>query len=149
MITPMTFQFSNIQLVHVMSLFSHFVHYILYLLIANSKCFQTDMTYIYIQQIYSLILTAHVCKVFIRSKKKFKVSLMVFNNTFNNISVISWNQFYWWKKLEYLEKTIAMLQVMVIGTDCTGSCKSNYHTITTTTAPIFLQLYNISYLLVN
>jgi hypothetical protein len=23
----------------------------------------------------------------------------------------------------------------VIGTDCTGSCKSNYHTITTTTAP--------------
>ena len=39
---------------------------------------------------------------------------------------------------KYLEKTIAMLQVMVIGTDCTGSCKSNYHTITTTTAPIFL-----------
>jgi hypothetical protein len=24
---------------------------------------------------------------------------------------------------------------VVIGTDCTGSCKSNYHTITTTTAP--------------
>ena len=24
---------------------------------------------------------------------------------------------------------------MVIGTDCMGSCKSNYHTITTTTAP--------------
>ena len=24
---------------------------------------------------------------------------------------------------------------MVIGTDCTGSCKSNYHMITTTTAP--------------
>jgi hypothetical protein len=24
----------------------------------------------------------------------------------------------------------------VIGTDCTGSCKSNYHTITTTMAPI-------------
>ena len=24
---------------------------------------------------------------------------------------------------------------MVIGTDCTGSCKSNYHAITTTTAP--------------
>jgi len=23
----------------------------------------------------------------------------------------------------------------VIDTDCTGSCKSNYHTITTTTAP--------------
>jgi len=24
--------------------------------------------------------------------------------------------------------------LVVIGTDCTGSCKSNYHTITTTTA---------------
>jgi len=24
---------------------------------------------------------------------------------------------------------------MMIGTDCTGSCKSNYHTITTTTVP--------------
>jgi len=26
--------------------------------------------------------------------------------------------------------------LVVIGTDCTGSCKSNYHTITTTTATI-------------
>jgi len=25
---------------------------------------------------------------------------------------------------------------VVIGTDYTGSCKSNYHTITTTTAPV-------------
>ena len=25
--------------------------------------------------------------------------------------------------------------LVVIGTDCIGSCKSNYHTITTTTAP--------------
>jgi hypothetical protein len=25
---------------------------------------------------------------------------------------------------------------VVIGTDCTGSCKSNYHTITATTAPV-------------
>ena len=38
---------------------------------------------------------------------------------------------------------------MVIGTDCTGSCKSNYHTITTTTAPSFIgdlsSLYRSSY----
>ena len=29
----------------------------------------------------------------------------------------------------------------MIGTDCTGSCKSNYHTIATTTTPIVLVLY--------
>jgi len=28
--------------------------------------------------------------------------------------------------------------LVVIGTDCKGSCKSNYHTITTTTAPSFI-----------
>jgi hypothetical protein len=28
-----------------------------------------------------------------------------------------------------------LLKVVVIGTDCIGSCKSNYYTITTTTAP--------------
>jgi hypothetical protein len=27
--------------------------------------------------------------------------------------------------------------LVMIGTDCTGSCKSNYHTIMTTTAPRF------------
>jgi len=32
--------------------------------------------------------------------------------------------------------------LVVIGTDCTGSCKSNYHTITTTTAPIYIYMFN-------
>jgi hypothetical protein len=60
------------------------------------------------------------------------------------------SQFYWWRKLEYPGKTTDLSQVtekrieytfpwigfelttlVVIGTDCTGSCKSNYHTITT------------------
>jgi hypothetical protein len=83
---------------------------------------------------------------------------MVFNATFNNISVISWWQFYWWRKCDNPEKTINLLQVrqtlshnvvssthhlsgiklttlVVICTDGKGSCKSNYYTIMTTTDP--------------
>jgi len=41
----------------------------------------------------------------------FVVRVMVFNATFNNISVISW-QFYWWRKQEYTEKTTNLPQVI-------------------------------------
>jgi len=29
---------------------------------------------------------------------KVRVRVMVLNSTFNNISVIAWSQFYWWRK---------------------------------------------------
>jgi hypothetical protein len=39
------------------------------------------------------------------------VWFMVFKATFNNISVLSGGEFYWWRKLEYPEKTTDMSQV--------------------------------------
>ena len=49
---------------------------------------------------------------------------MVFNATFNSISVISW-------------RSISLVGETRVPTchNCTGSCKCNYHMITTTTAP--------------
>ena len=89
-------------------------------------------------------------------KHKF-VCLMVFNATFNNISVISWWSVLLVEETEGPWKTTDLSQVtnklyyhimlytspwtrfelttsVVIGTGCIGSCKSNYHTITATTA---------------
>jgi hypothetical protein len=83
---------------------------------------------------------------------------MVFNTTFNNLQVISWRsdllvEEIWvpgenhipvashWQTYHIIlyEYTLPsarfeLTTLMVIGTDCTGSCKSNYHMIMTTTA---------------
>jgi len=82
--------------------------------------------------------------------------LMMFNATFNNISVISWRSILLVKKIEGPGKNhrpvaghwqtlshnvehLALIEIrahnitsVVIGTDCIGSCKSNYHAITVT-----------------
>jgi len=72
---------------------------------------------------------------------------MVVSAAFNNISARSWRSVS--RKPEYSEKTTDLSQVtdklyhimselttlVVIGTDCIDSCKSNYHAITTTTSP--------------
>ena len=87
----------------------------------------------------------------------FGFSFMLFNATFNNISVNRAGQVYWGMKPEDLEKTTDLSHVtdklyhlilytlpwsrfelttsVMKGTDCIGSCKSNYHTITAMTAP--------------
>jgi hypothetical protein len=96
-------------------------------------------------------------RVILKSQRFLFAYLMVFNATFNNISAISWRSVYLWKKLEDLEKSNDMSQVtnklyhnvlyislcsrfelttsVVIVTDCIGSCKTNYHTITAMTVP--------------
>jgi hypothetical protein len=85
---------------------------------------------------------------------------MVFNATFNNISVIPWmsvllaedTRVPWeyhrpvishWQTLSHNVVSITLRHerdsnsyLLVMGTDCIGSCKSNYHTIMTTTPPI-------------
>jgi hypothetical protein len=88
------------------------------------------------------------------------VWLLVFNATFNNISVVSWRSDL---LVEDPEKTTDLPQVIdklyhivlytspwsrfelttlvVTGTDCIDSCKSNYHTITTTTASKCIGFY--------
>jgi len=92
---------------------------------------------------------------FVFSVFDLRIKFMVFNATFNNISVISgWSVLlcgetgvfvenhrsavsHWHTLLSHnvvhLTTGFELTILVVIGTDCTCNCKSNYHTITTTT----------------
>ena len=90
---------------------------------------------------------------------KKRVDLVWFYTTFNNTSVISWQSVLFleetggrgenhrpvvshWQTLSHNVVHLPLIEIqthitsVVIGTDCTSSCKSNYHTITATTAPL-------------
>ena len=126
-------------------------------------------------QILDITKSINTDYYFIENKKILKLifwfcGFMVFNITFNNISVISrqsvlltedtgvpgenhWTVASHWQTLSHntlhpwarFKLTISV----VIGTDCIGSCKSNYHAITATTASNFrnyfidLMIFNI------
>jgi hypothetical protein len=88
------------------------------------------------------------------------VCLMMFYATFNNISVISWRsvllveetgvpgEIDWpavnhWQTLSYnVVSPERDSNLVVIGTDCIGSCKSNYHIVMTTTVSYCIMSQN-------
>jgi hypothetical protein len=88
------------------------------------------------------------------------VYFMVLNATFNNISVMSWRSVLLmvetrgpgenhrpvvshWQTLSHTSPWMGVEPTtpLAIGTDCIGSCKSNYHAITATTAPSIIEWY--------
>ena len=48
-------------------------------------------------------------------------------------------QFYWWRNIMfYLVHLVKLTALGVMDTDCTGSCKSNYHMITAVATPTMI-----------
>jgi hypothetical protein len=88
------------------------------------------------------------------------IRVVVFSATFNNISIISWRSVWMVEeKTEYSEKTtdilyhimlyrvhLALSGIQTHNFSCTGSYKSNYHTITTTTNPLLLWVFNATFI---
>ena len=101
--------------------------------------------------------------ILIRSHDNFRFRFIVLTTTFNNISVILWRSVLLvletglprgnhqpvashWQTLSHSvvsstpchQQGSKLTTLVVIGTDCTGSCKPDYPTITAMTAPQFL-----------
>ena len=97
-----------------------------------------------------------------KAKRK-RFCFMVFNYIFNNISVISWRSVllmeetggprenHWpvashWQIWSHNVVHLALIEIRthnISGTDCIGSCKSNYHTITATTTPPIVMILKL------
>jgi hypothetical protein len=70
---------------------------------------------------WSVVILFHYCTIFVKSIRLLDLNFrdenaekqvgVVFNATFNNISVLSWRSVYWWRKPEYSEKTTDRWQV--------------------------------------
>jgi hypothetical protein len=100
-----------------------------------------------------VVLSGSLTSTSCANESEFEKSVMiacffiVFNATFNNISVISWRSVLFveetgenhWQNLSHNvvssthqhERGSNARLLVAIGTDCTGSCKSNHHTTTT------------------
>jgi hypothetical protein len=68
----------------------------------NRHALKTNLNNTNISEVFHKINTISSRYVFVKC---------VQNATFNNISDISWRQFYWWRKREYMEKTNDLRQV--------------------------------------
>ena len=121
-------------------------------------CFECNLTPVFLKDYSTSILYWQCCKC-----QLVDTWFMVFSATFNNISVILWwlvllveetgvpRENHWsvtshWQTLSHIKLCrvhliwagFELTTLVVIGTDCVASYKSNYHMITATMTPIIL-----------